>query len=143
MDPANNPYSPPKADPGSGPAGEQPLLRPRAVDNAVILIAIHALLTAFDALGSWNQFQTGAMNGIMFLEQWVRLGLLVWICFAMPRGKNWARILLLILTLLVLFGLVMAFMAWRRMGMSYAYFENGPRFLFMISLPSVLSIAAC
>jgi hypothetical protein len=143
MSTANNPYSPPKADPGSGPAGERPTARPRALDMAVTLIALQALLVASDALGSWSQVENGVMTGFMFLEICIRAIVLVWICFAIFRGRNWARIVLVILTLLGLFSLGVALMAWHRMGMNYSYLENGPRWLFMLVLPSALYLAAC
>ena len=117
-------------------------MRPRAVDIALVLIAILVLLTAFDALVSWGKVQNGEMSGLMFLEMCVRFGLLVWIGFAIFRGRNWARILLLILTLLALFSLGVGLMAMQRMGMHLAYMDNAPRWLFMLVLPSLLYIAA-
>jgi hypothetical protein len=143
MSAANNPYSPPKSDPGSDPTSGQAMVRPRAVDIAVVLIVIQLLLTVFDALESWGKVQNGEITGLLFLELWVRIGLLVWIVFAIPRGRNWARIVLLVLTLLALYSMGVGLMAMQRMGMHIAYLDIAPGWSFMLVLPSLSYIASC
>ena len=94
----HNPYTPPAATVGDV---EVPELRERpvAVIVAIILIGIHILMGVFSHARVLHMYLTASeMNLIMLGIQIAKWLLLLLICFQFWRGRNWARILLLVMT---------------------------------------------
>ena len=138
MNQSHNPYSPPKTEVGSGELAAQ-APRPRAVDIALVLVGLNVMLSLVGMLRSWEYVRNGAMSGLDMFWLLLRLGLLVWICFAIVRGRNWARILLAVLTVLGLFSLGVALIALLKYDMRILPSLDST---VLMTLPSLLSIAA-
>jgi hypothetical protein len=105
-----NPYTPPNApvrDIESAPLGP----RPRVVNVALALLAIEFLVTLPGLLTIWRQFSRAEMSGLSFILLIALKAIFVWIWIAIARGRRWARIALLILTVLGLFNVMTAFSA--------------------------------
>jgi hypothetical protein len=94
----HNPYTPPAATVGDV---EVPELRERpvAVIVAIILIGVHILMGAFGYARVLHLYvNAGGTNLIMLGIQVAKWLILLLICFQFWRGRNWARILLLVMT---------------------------------------------
>ena len=137
----HNPYQPPKANPGDGVMAEAGP-RPRAVDIALVLLAINILFGLVGAIGAWSAVNQAMISGLDWLLQWVRLGVLVWMCFAIARGRNWARIVLLLLTALGLFNLVATMVATSRMMPIGMLFADDHMRLLILVFPALLPCVA-
>jgi len=135
----NNPYKPPQAELGDGSTAKT-LQRPRAVEFAVVLIGINILIAVIRIVSSWNGMLAGETSGLSMLMQILGVALWVWICFALFSGRNWARILQLILTLISLLGVVALFATGQVAASAFHYLSTGE--LVMSLLPLFLSIAA-
>ena len=134
----NNPYRPPKADLGNEEMRD-PMVRPRSVDIAVVLIGINVLLTLLRLPALVRAMNEGAVSGVFFLGQIIGLGLWIWIGFAIFRGRNWARILMLILTVLGMIAVGLSLRSTRLFD-RLAYVE--PEWFLMAALPWALNLAA-
>ncbi len=134
-----NPYNPPKADLDG--AGREQSERPRSVDIAVALIGVNILLAVIRIPGAWQGMQTGEVSPLFVGVQVLGVALWVWVCFALLRGRNWARILLLVLTALSLAG-IGAMFAGSRLAAGSLFQYLGAEQLIMPLLPLLLNIAA-
>jgi hypothetical protein len=118
--------------------------RPRAVDIALVLLAINIAVGVISLVSAWRYVSNGSISGFVFLEQFVSLILLTCACLAIARGRNWARIVLLALTALAMFSAAMAlrvFMRYEPWGASA--FPPDLMRIFTILQPSVLGGLAC
>jgi lysylphosphatidylglycerol synthetase-like protein (DUF2156 family) len=96
----DNPYSPPEADIGDGDRARLLRTRPSQILQAIVLLWVSA------ALGLWagllqvpgGQDATAAI-AVMVVETIILLGVLT---FAIWRGRNWGRILYVVLVALSL-----------------------------------------
>ncbi len=94
----HNPYTPPEATVGDVEVAEL-RERPVAVVVAVILIGIQILMWLSSYVRVLHVYLTASgMNLTLFGIQVVKCLLLLMICFQLWRGRNWARILLLVMT---------------------------------------------
>jgi hypothetical protein len=106
MNDADNPYLPPRtavADPVVGDLGSRPI----AINVALLLIAAKALLglgvlVNFPFGMPVTQLLVGLMPAVISIAFAIMLGWFI------ARGRNWARILYLVLTILSLLWLAMA-----------------------------------
>lgn len=140
MNTEHNPYVPPKAE-VDNQALPNAATRPRAVDIAVVLIAVNVLLGVVRVISAVNAVNEGAISGLTFLGQIVEVAIWIWLCFPILRGRNWARIFALIVAILELTTLVTVTWSARQLlaGMRYAF---GTERLLMSFLPSLLNIVA-
>jgi hypothetical protein len=107
---ANNPYLPPKAIVADAVSGT-PRIRPRAVNVALVLIAVRVLLGIAVLFGS--PIGRSMSYGVFaFLAAGVPIAVALTLGWFIARGRNWARIVYLILTILSLLGLAFALAGW-------------------------------
>jgi hypothetical protein len=118
----HNPYTPPTA-PVADPAWNAPLERPTVVTRAVQLLWAATLLGfAFGVYGtlvrpSEDVTIVGELIGY-FVVMSIILGISYWIFSAIRKGRNWARILLLLLAILNMVSDLAAPALFERMGWS-------------------------
>jgi len=103
-----NPYSPPKAvvaDVNYAP----PMARPRSVTVAVALLAIGVLLGLLQNAIVWISGDRGSITTPYIVGQVLGIVIAVWIYYKIAQGRNWARIVLLVLYafVIVAFGIGM------------------------------------
>lgn len=96
-----NPYAPPRADVSDLPEAVRPLERPSQVELAVMIAAGNYVLGLIGLILTWNVFYSKLMPlSLLVVNQLFSLGFMGWIYYMVWQGKNWARILLLVFTLL-------------------------------------------
>lgn len=110
---ANNPYAPPKAAVEDVASGEQPP-RPAQVTRAVQLFwAAVAVSLVSGVLNAYLLETPGFSRGayaIMMVIGWIVVGAIVWwILSSIGKGKNWARIVQLVLVMFGILGMLTAF----------------------------------
>jgi hypothetical protein len=136
-----NPYSPPKAEVSD--AGEPALdSRPRAVTIALLLVALNIAIGFWGVLRMWPGMNIGTVAAAALAWRLARLLLIAWLCYQIARARNWARVVLLVLTLLgVLSFLLQLWIGLTQMpaGVRMAL---DPMAIARMALPSALNIAA-
>jgi hypothetical protein len=99
----NNPYSPPKAavaDP-TGDANAESLRRPSSVTAALALLAIPLATGIGRNVLAWMGASGTSMSIAQRVGQVCGVAFAVWVYYKIAQGRNWARILLLVLISLV------------------------------------------
>jgi len=139
MNQEHNPYTPPKADLGDE-SGLGPQIRPRSVEVAVVLLGITILLAVVRLVSSIGVVNMGAVSPLYVLGQTIGVALWIWLCFAILRGRNWARILALVLTVIGMLSL--GLMIWSTSRLFGARFFSGMEDLGMTFLPTLLTTTA-
>lgn len=94
----HNPYSAPRSAVTDSPP--PPMGRPRIVGIAVALLWTEVALGLLDSLLDWKQVTTGEAAPVVLIVDVVFVGLSVLINIMIWRGRNWARIVALVLTML-------------------------------------------
>ena len=94
-----SPYSPPKAS-VEIPADQDRYLaeRPREIVIAIWLVVIAQLVNWAGLMITWDYQMAVQALGIFIFSQVVGIAFAVWLYYKIYQGRNWARILLLILT---------------------------------------------
>lgn len=98
----DNPYAPPQAPVETPSVASESLTRP----PTIVLISVGCLALFAAVFGTsqvvyaFRVFNTGEISGVYLLTPLVVLALRVWFLFKVWRGRNWARIALLVLVLL-------------------------------------------
>lgn len=106
MSDANNPYLPPKAavaDPVAGALGSRPV----AINIALLLIAARVLL-GIVVLSNVPTGMTGVQLAIGFMPGAISIVFAIMLGWFIARGRNWARILYLVFTILSLLSLALS-----------------------------------
>ena len=137
---ANNPYLPPKAvvaDSVAGPRG----VRPRAVNVALVLIVARALLGIAvlfsELIGSGAPF-----GALVFTAAGVSIAVALILGWFIARGRNWARIVFLVLTVLSLMSLAFTVVNWYAVPAGVSLVRDwSVWFLAITFVPPTLSIA--
>jgi uncharacterized membrane protein YagU involved in acid resistance len=100
--PRENPYAPPKAVVSD--AAEPPRVRPRAVKIAVVLLWVELCLAVVNPFLTSNLVTLGTREADykLFSEIFILIMIAIsaWINIKVWQGRNWARIVALVLTLL-------------------------------------------
>ena len=97
---SDNPYAPPRSSVDDAALPQVTQVRPDQVVLAIRLAAINYGLGLVGILVSWEYFSKLQPIGSLIFNQLFSLALSVWIYYKIYKGRNWARI-----TLLVLFAL--------------------------------------
>ncbi len=102
-----NPYSPPSATVQDVQLSERPP-RPKSVVIAVVLIAIGLAysLTSIPSLLSY--VQVGEISVLSLVWSFVKWAAVALLCWQLWRGRNWARIALVLLAALSLWSLYLS-----------------------------------
>lgn len=97
---SDNPYAPPKAL-VDDPVLSQPIMdRPRQVVTAIWLAAIGYGLGLLVMFLSWDYYSKLQSTGMFIGSQLFSLAIMVWIYYKIYVGRNWARIVLLVFSIL-------------------------------------------
>lgn len=97
-EPGENPYQPPRsavADFNDAPFAD----RPRLINVAAALIVASLPVGYLYAALQWNLLGMEGMLALYVIIAAVMTSVVAWITYKMWQGRNWARILLLIVTL--------------------------------------------
>jgi hypothetical protein len=105
MSEANNPYLPPKAA-VADPLVAAPKTRPMAINIALILIGVRLLYTSIWLVMTLRS--TDLPNASAILIAVVSAGVSIALGFAVARGRNWARVVFLVLAAIALLSLLFA-----------------------------------
>lgn len=136
-----NPYSPPKA--AVSDAGESAMgPRPQVVNIALLLVAVNIAIGLWGALRRWPDISLGVVAIASMTMRLAKLILVAWLCYQIARARNWARIVLLVLTLLGVLALL--FQLWIGLTQMPAGVKMAmdPQAIPRLALPSALNIAA-
>jgi hypothetical protein len=136
-----NPYSPPKA--AVTDAGDSALdSRPRAVTIALLLVAVNVAIGFWGVLRMWPGISIGTVAAAAVAWRLARLLLVAWLCYQIARARNWARVILLVLTLLGALSFI--FQLWIGLTQMPAGVRMAmdPKAIALMALPLVLNIAA-
>ena len=101
----HDPYKPPQTVVGdiAAPVGT----RPRSINIAVVLLAFYITIAGLLDLGEVARLFATMRKMELVIALWsiAKVGIAIWLCVAIARGANWARItwLILILASLALF----------------------------------------
>ncbi len=137
----HNPYTPPAATVGDV---EVPELRERpvAVIGAIILIGIHILMGLSSHLRGMHVYLTASRLDLIVLGiQMAKWLLLLLICFQFWRGRNWARILLLVMTGFALFVVFVQYWSASNIPAGVKYQVDPMGYVWML-LPSLIYLTA-
>jgi len=97
---SDNPYAPPKAL-VDDPVLSQPTMdRPKQVVIAIWLAAIGYVLGLLVMFLSWDYYSRLQSTGMFIGSQLFSLAIMVWIYYKIYVGRNWARIVLLVFSIL-------------------------------------------
>jgi hypothetical protein len=137
---ANNPYLPPKA-PVADPRVPMSGARPRAINAALVLIAVRALL-GIAVMFAYKLPASGSYLAMDLVVAATPIAVALTLGWFISRGRNWARIVYLVLTVIslmvVAFTLLAGFV--QRAGVSMELHWS-PWMLAMTLAPAALSIA--
>ena len=137
----NDNYKAPKATVLEIPEPALPA-RPRNVTIALVLLLVALAIPALSALKTLvdANFQVETLQNLASYA--IYLGLMAVLIFLIARAKGWARLVLLILTIIGFAQLCMAVgMAWRRAPEMWEFLLSFP-YLFGTVLPLVLNFVA-
>lgn len=141
MAPDHNPYTPPAATVGDVDVPEL-RERPAAVIVAIILIGIHILMGLSSHVRVLHMYLTaGATNLIVLGFQVAKWLLLLLICFHFWHGRNWARILLLVMTGFALLTVFAQVWSLSNMPAGVKYQPDNMAYVWML-LPSLIYLTA-
>src|SRR5262245_33135722 len=94
-----NPYAPPQAAVADAPEGHV-IERPSQVGLVIKLAVINYLLGIVCITFSWSYYKNLQSLGSLIGGQVVTIALGVWLYYKIYQGRNWARIVLLVLTII-------------------------------------------
>ena len=116
--------------------------RPRKVTIALVLLSIALAIPALNALKALQEVNFQVEHPLALASHAVYLGLMAVLIFLIARAKGWARLVLLILTLIGFAQLCTAVgMAWRRAPDMWQFLLSFP-YLFGTVLPLMLNFVA-
>jgi hypothetical protein len=137
----HNPYTPPAATVGDA---EVPELRERpvAVIVAIILLGIHILMGLSSHARVLHLYlTTSGINLIVLAIQMAKWLLLLLICFQFWHGRNWARILLLVMTGFALFAVFVQYWSTANLPAGVKYQIDPMGYVWML-LPPLIYLTA-
>jgi len=104
-----NPYAPPKAAVDDVVAVEPEMQRPREIMLVIQVAVIGYLLGIIVMVISWDYYAKLQSITSAILGQVVSIAIFCWIYYKIYQGRNWARITLLVFTIIGLLGLIISF----------------------------------
>jgi hypothetical protein len=116
--------------------------RPQVVNIALLLVAVNIAIGLWGALRRWPDISLGVVAIASMTMRLAKLILVAWLCYQIARARNWARIVLLVLTLLGVLALL--FQLWIGLTQMPAGVKMAmdPQAIPRLALPSALNIAA-
>jgi len=137
----HNPYTPPAATVGDVEASEL-RERPVAVIVAVILIGIHILMGLSSYVRVLHVYLTaGGINLVVLGIQVAKWLLLFLICYQLWRGRNWARVLLLVMTGFALLAVFAQLWSFSSVPAGVKYQADNMAYVWVL-LPSLIFLTA-
>ena len=97
---SDNPYAPPTSRVDDTVSPQVHATRPAQIVLAIRLAAVNYVLGMVALLLSWGYFSNLQSTGSLIVNQLFSLALLVWIYYKIYVGRNWARITLLVFSVL-------------------------------------------
>jgi hypothetical protein len=97
---SDNLYSPPRTRVEDVSPVQPRKDRPREIVIVVQLAALHYGLGLIALAASWDYYSRLTSTGMLIGNQVVSLALFFWIYYKIYQGRNWARITLLVVTIL-------------------------------------------
>lgn len=94
-----NPYQPPEAPVQDG-RENSPLVRPQAVTIALFVLWFGLAIDVAFWLSRFGSMSDGSVSGAQWFGQAIGFAFACFLFFMVGRGRNWARIVLLIFTIL-------------------------------------------
>lgn len=137
----HNPYAPPRAEVGSGVVAA-PIPRPRSVTIALVLLAVYVVLGILRLVALVRPMNEAMISALYFLGQVAVVAIHVWVWIAIARGRNWARIVLLVFTLLAIARLAIQLWGWQSLP-GGVHMVLDPYALAVGLIPVLLIIVAC
>jgi hypothetical protein len=141
MSPDHNPYSAPSA--AVEDARDLEIRqRPLAVLMATALLGCYLLFVILGHIRAWNHYMVaGSINLILLGVQIAKWLVMTLVCFQLWRGRNWGRILLLVMCGFTLLSSLAQVLAWTSLpaGVNYAV---DPVAIVMFLLPSLVYLVA-
>jgi len=95
----NNPYQAPQAQVSDGKGGA-PVVRPAAIIVALTLLWASMAIGLLFWANAFHAMQSGEMSAIQWLAQLIGLLVTAFLIVMIGRGRNWARIVFMVLMLL-------------------------------------------
>jgi hypothetical protein len=137
----HNPYTPPQSAVAEFETAE-PRVRPWSVLVAIVLIFINAAMGAAGWLRHWRTMLGDEFGSVFFAWQLAKWAVIFVICYQIWRGRNWARVVFLVLTVFGLFSLLMRIWAMSTQIPAGVKYMPDPMGWVSMSLPVLLSLAA-
>lgn len=100
---ARNPYSAPRTE-VADVSPDPPMARPRVVVVAVILLWTEFVLGIVDTVLDWKSIRAQEYYQVSIAFGVVLMGVSVWIYWKIWQGRNWARIVALVLVAMTVLG---------------------------------------
>jgi uncharacterized membrane protein YfhO len=110
---SDNPYAPPKSEVEVATQDERIGARPREIVRVVQLAAFNYALGLVSIAMAWEYFARLQSLTSALIGQAFTLAILFWLYYKIFQGRNWARIVWLVLSLL---GLAMMPMTYKMLG---------------------------
>jgi hypothetical protein len=98
-----NPYQPPESPVSDN--NEGPLVKPTAVTAAIFILFFGLAVDVAFWLSRYGEVQSGSVSGAQWTGQLIGFAFAIFLYLMIGRGKNWARIVLLVFTIIG-FGLI-------------------------------------
>jgi len=95
---SHNPYTPPAAVVADSPEAVQ-RVRPPSIKVAVWLFWIALGIELFVWTQAWSDVNAGMISGVRYLGMLIGALIPVWFYLKIRQGRNWARITVLVITL--------------------------------------------
>ena len=96
----NNPYAPPSAAISLVEVLELPRVRPAEVRRAVQLLWFSYGLGLLSVAWSWSYYTAKQSMALIILQRAFGLVIAIWLYGKLYQGRNWARVLILVTTIL-------------------------------------------
>jgi hypothetical protein len=106
---SGNPFAPPGAPVADITSPDEPAGRPPEVVRAVGLLWLNYAIGIIVMIISWNYQTTLSTPMRIWIQQFLGFLLALWVYHKIYEGRNWARILHLVIVLLSIAGSVLAY----------------------------------
>lgn len=105
---SESPYTPPQAN--IDPPPSQPHMeRPKEIEIAIWLVVAGYLIGLAGVFMTWEYQMSVQSPGQFFISQAIGIAIAIWIYYKIYQGRNWARILFLVLAVLGVLALLLPF----------------------------------
>jgi hypothetical protein len=101
---SENPYAPPSARVDDVVPSGEPRVRPPQIMLAIKLVAASSVMGLLVIIANWNYYTQIQSPTATIVGQVFGLLVAVWFYYKIYQGRNWARIVLLVFTILGILG---------------------------------------